>query len=666
MRAGEPPRDLASIRTRLDEALLRLRQIADRAVPLREAERLIGASLVHVYRALECSDDYGEFHDALNHALERARAALHLLGQIDTDDGAAARELVSVAQIVRDLRRIEYAPEPEGDSPRPAQSPGGLTRLRASKLVPTLLDIDRAYIFPAVPLPPEEEEPLDQPTSQGPVTAPDLDTLLARALSAADEADRDGDEPPGSKDQGGEGRATPMAPALDDELEREYVGVQLCETDVLLDRARVCFEELATFGAMRRPLEDQPWVGRDKPERRLLARIDAIVACGPWVFPHLVKMLEERPLPDPEMTWAAIFLCGSIAGADSLDQAIRVARAAPLDLEPVRRAVIDALAHAPHPQVNDTMRGWLGDADAAARSVAVAVLARRRGIGLSEALRATHDQDERVVVAGAAAAGMADGLPTGIELEALLRDARSMVAGAAMTSAILRRVEAGALRATELTMEGRSDFGQAALLAAVAGRGGSVLQALRSAMGGGAKSKALIGAVGWFGHASLVEPLLDQLRDGEPSLHGATVEALQRITGATLTEQCPEPTYARDDLPFTRGYRAPEVSSDLVDDPDAWTTWWHRHGRSAEETARYRFGHRWSVRDDLWELDSAASRADRWLAYLELVARTGGTLPFDPEAFVSQQRQQVSAWREHLAHRLAAPPQDGWAVQYVR
>jgi HEAT repeat protein len=624
---------------------------------------LIGASLVHVYRALESSDDYGEFHDALNHALERGRAALHLLGQVDTDDGAAARELVALGQIVRDLRRVEYE---SGESPGGAGKAAPPPRIqRASIRVPTLVEFGRARIFPVVPLPPPPEPEATEASVDDPPaeTAPDLDALLASALAAAEEVDRDDDGDRAEEAQAT--RSAPLGPAVDEELEREYVGTQLTELDVLGERARVFFEELASFGAMRRPMPDQTWTGREKPERRLLARVDAIIACGGWVLPGLVKLLEDRPLPDPDMTWAAVFLFGSIAGDDALDQAVRVARAAPLDVESVHLAVIDALAHAPNPKIPDIMRGWLDDPDGATRSIAVAVLSRRRKISLPEALRATHDPDERVVTAGASAIGVTDGTVTPVEFEALLHDERPGVVSAALTSAVLRRVQGAPLRAIELVRE-RPDFGDAAAIAAVAGPVGPTLDALRTALSARV-TPALTRAIGWFGHSTLVDALLEQLGGDDAAVQAAAVEALQRITGAALTDDNPEPAYPPNEQPFVHEYRAPSPVASLSADPHVWSTWWTEYGKHADASARYRFGHRWGVRDGLWELETPESpRADRWLAYLELVARTGETLPFDANEFVWRQREQLRSWRDRLAGRLTAAAPDGWAVHTAR
>ena len=215
-------------------------------------------------------------------------------------------------------------------------------------------------------------------------------------------------------------------------------------------------------------------------------------------------------------------------------------------------------------------------------------------------------------------------------------------------------------------MGARQEYAEAAPLAAVAGRGQSVLGALTAAMSV-ARSEPLIRAVGWFGHASLVGPLVDHLHRCDPDLLGVTVEALQRITGATLTEECPDPPYGPEERPFARGYRVPAIVAELSEDPDVWSAWWRKHRVLADERVRYRYGHRWSLRDNVWELESPTSRrADRWLAYVEIVARTSATPPFDPDAFVWQQGEQLRSLRESLGHRLAEPPLDGWAVQYVR
>ncbi|MGD5588118.1 hypothetical protein QUT57_22700, partial [Xanthomonas citri pv. citri] len=146
-----------------------------------------------------------------------------------------------------------------------------------------------------------------------------------------------------------------------------------------------CLEELATLGNQRRPLAGEPWAA-PRTEERLLARVDAIVACGPEVLPDLVKELEERPLPDPEMTWALLFLFGSIAGDDAADQVVRLVLSADLDAPDMALFVADALALAPSPALERPLRAWMtAAARPTLRALALTALGRRRLLTFAEA-----------------------------------------------------------------------------------------------------------------------------------------------------------------------------------------------------------------------------------------------------------------------------------------
>ena len=65
-----------------------------------------------------------------------------------------------------------------------------------------------------------------------------------------------------------------------------------------------------------------------------------------------MRLLEEHPVPDPEYTWATVFLFGSIAGDDALDQAMRIARLTPV-AEPELRAALALADVEPHLQDAD-------------------------------------------------------------------------------------------------------------------------------------------------------------------------------------------------------------------------------------------------------------------------------------------------------------------------
>ncbi|HEY1333485.1 MAG TPA: hypothetical protein VGF31_04445, partial [Myxococcaceae bacterium] len=127
----------------------------------------------------------------------------------------------------------------------------------------------------------------------------------------------------------------------------------------------------------------------------------------------------------------------------------------------------------------------------------------------------------------------------------------------------------------------------------------------------------------------------------------AALEALQRITGATLTEVDPAPEYEPGKGPFTQAQGPVPLPVPLCPDAKAWGAWWAEHGKAARRTTRWRFGHPWSSTDDLGEIELPVStRGPRRLAFLELCARTGATSPLDLDAFVARQRRELLAWGE--------------------
>src|SRR5262249_55541308 len=138
-----------------------------------------------------------------------------------------------------------------------------------------------------------------------------------------------------------------------------YYGEAVPESELIFARARSCIEDLAMFGVMRRATLGEPWLSSQRVEKRLLRRVDALIACGAEAYPRLGAMLVERPMPDPDLTWAHLFYCGSIAGEDSLAELMRIAQSADLEEAELLVSVADALALAPHPGIERWMRGWL-------------------------------------------------------------------------------------------------------------------------------------------------------------------------------------------------------------------------------------------------------------------------------------------------------------------
>ncbi|HZJ54196.1 MAG TPA: hypothetical protein VFD38_08650, partial [Myxococcaceae bacterium] len=267
--------------------------------------------------------------------------------------------------------------------------------------------------------------------------------------------------------------------------------------------------------------------------------------------------------------------------------------------------------------------------------------------------------DGRVAAAGAAALATSAGPVDGALLLRLARSADEAVARAALESALVRRSETALRRARELAAEKRQDFAGAALVLGVAGTPED-LPVLRAACAAG--SAPAMEALGWLGHADAVDELLGQL--GRASA-AAALEALQRITGATLLGADPASEYEPGKGPFTRSQGPVPLPVPLCPDPEPWRAWWREHGKAARRTTRWRFGHPWSPEDDLGEIELAPStRGPRRLAFLELCARTGATPPLDLDAFVARQRRELAAAAE-LARRARVSP-GTWPVKLGR
>jgi hypothetical protein len=506
--------------------------------------------------------------------------------------------------------------------------------LRATVGEPALLPLARTPLQAPVRVRPPEAVPAPEvapaPEPEG-LSLAELQAALAEAAVAADDEAPEGDGEPAARPAPAVEASSP--PADEAELEREYLGVALSEDEVIFARARTAAEDLGLLGAMRRPLPDQGWA-----------------ACGEKVLPRLIGLLEERPVPDAYLTWSLLFLLGSLTGDDAADEAMRLAHAAALEAEGMPESLADALALAPHPALSVRIAPWLSAPEPERRFVAVAALSRRGALQTPSAAAAAGDPDSRVAAAGAVALATSGGPVDGALLLRLVRSTDEAVARATLESALVRHSEVALRRARELVAEGRADFARAALVLGVAGTAED-LPALRHASAAG--SVVAIEALGWLGHADAVDELLGQLTGSSAP---AALEALQRITGATLLEVNPVPEYQPGEGPFTQAQGPVPLPVPLCPDPQAWRAWWTEYGKAARRGIRWRFGHPWSPADDLAEIELAVStRGPRRMAFLELCARTGATAPLDLDAFVARQRRELAALAE-LSGRARVSP----------
>lgn len=631
----------------LDDALVGLRTIDDPRLPLAATEGCLTDAIEAIYRAMHEAGDAARSRAHSSFALERTRDALMCLQHRETHDERALALSGYVAQGIGELIRagqltfIGSLGIPRGDA---AIAPP------ASVDLPRRVSLPRGVISPAAVLPKPDAPPAPEPVEivQGPPPAAssvDLDALRAQTAAALDALDAD-DLPPAPAPKGSKSPAAQR----DMTLEGALLGVAQTREEVLFERARVFFEELSMMGLMRRPDEGDVWHEMLPIEQRLLARLDAVLTVGPWVLPRLVKLLEERPVADPELFWGAIFVHGSLVGDDALDAALRLARSADLEDPELFDAVTDALATIPHEGVESAMRSWTRSEAPTRRAAAAAVLGRRNALTIDPLLPLLDDPEITVVREAAKAMVSLDGALPRATLDALLLHGDHELAHAAMSIASTRGELRGVLRARDLVLGGNPAHGHAALHLA-AGCTAEMLDAFRVAMTR-EPSAVLSEALGWAGLSEAVPYLLDRADAGDP----CALRAAQRITGASLTEDDPTGAPGREAPPFTERAALPDDELVLLEDPDAWRRWWRTHGHRAAPTVRWRHGRPWTLSSCLRELaERDASPWERTWAWHELVARTRRAIPFDPRAWVVTQRGQVNAWREYVALRRDLP-----------
>ena len=352
------------------------------------------------------------------------------------------------------------------------------------------------------------------------------------------------------------------------------------------------------MGLIRRPGGGGPWRGRASVERRLLARVDAVLACGLDVFPRLVRLLAESPLPDPELTWAAILLHGMLGGDDMADEVIRLVHASDTSEAASFDAVAEALRLVPHPGVEAALQGWVRGSDRRLRRLALRALAPRARLEITHALAALDSDDPELRSEGARALPLAVGDLDDARLASLLRAPDAGIVEAALRTALLRRRPLGHKVSLELLQAGRGAFARAAVYAAL-----SATEAARPVFArarAGIRDPVLAEALGWLGDLDAVEVLLAWLGQGEV----AAARGLQRLTGASLTDALPDPTYpTADEQPFARSWRPPPSFEVLTADPAVWNAWWTKHRGRAHPGLRIRWGRPFSVAALLWEVD---------------------------------------------------------------
>lgn len=648
--------DLRALMIRADEALVGLRAISDAGVPAEGAEHGLGRVSAALFDALAAKGSWVDFRDAIDRARAGVVETLEALQAHPSEDPEVARSLRRAAWL---LRELPHARPPVTDEPGPLPPPE--VPLRATLARPRLLCPARRAITAAVPLP--ERSPVDRadapamdftPLPPGAATA---EAILAAARAEVEEPDTDPPPPPDDEPA--------VAPPTYDDL---LFGVAVDEGALLDKRARELGEELGSMGRMRRHDDALPWRHGLETERRLLTRVDALVAIGDPAFTQLVRMLEERPFADPELTWALLMLHGSVGGHDTAAGMYRLLQLLDLDdpdVEDYVDVVADALTHAPHPAIRGILGPWLESPEAVRRRVAHAALGRRRELSLDELARGLDDPDVDVVVESLRGIALVEGrVPVGV-LYGALRDPRPPVIRAAMITAVAHGYEVGLRTAMNRCQHGLAAEAGSAMIVAI---GGADPEARRVLLESAQREPAAVTyrALGWYGHVDAFELLLKGLADEDEPTARAAWAALERITGAELLPDDAEPEYPDDDRPFLRAASRPtEIPpNEGCWDPEAWRGWWKHHARDARGDVRYRFGRPWAPADCVIEMRHPIStQAIRLYDHLELCARTAGRIPFEPHAFLARQDALLALWDAHLER--VEPSLGRWPVRFV-
>lgn len=647
---------LTMVRSMLDSALLGLREIEDADLDVPSVERALGTALRHVYAAA-AAVDYPSFCEASEQGVESVRSGLIGLMEVPSEDAHASSVAAMVAQSLGMLQQVRWQLI-DAELPR---NDGDEGYVFASVELPQLLTLRRDAVRPAIPL---DERTASRFPSDPPVVVPapmTLEQLLGAAAAHRDDLQKMADEP--AEDEG----ESPPAPALPsseelDEDEALRFGLPITDDQLVRLRARDFCDDLGIMGRQRRCTAPEPWASGRRAERRMLVKVDAIVACGVDAFEELVRRLDDAPIPDPETTYANLYFFGSIAGDDTFDQILRLIEITDLSDDDMREMVTDALVLAPHGRTDRHFSSWLDHPDDDRRLLSVEILRRRRVLSVEQFDAMGNDPDPRVL------ASLARSVPTLPQfvpgaLGWFLNQKDPRIVGAALESTTRMCNPLAYERAVALVERHGGAYADAAMYVAITG-GPEAAEVLRADLAVNALPITLR-ACGWFGDATFVPFLLGRLREGDEAQSFAALDALERLTGASIVDAGIVAEYRETEEPFVRHERREYMPPGILDgDADAWTAWWDAWGGRAEEGVRYRWGQRYVLGDNLHELrDFAFIQRDRPWAALEAEYR--GRLPplLDWTDLIVRQQRAVDEWTAMLGGRAE---RGGWARPHDR
>ncbi len=161
-------------------------------------------------------------------------------------------------------------------------------------------------------------------------------------------------------------QGTPDASVCIDGTRAEPMPVWACQASVIAD----CLERMSMLGRHR---DERPLRERASIEVRLLAHLDALVAAGTRID-DLDHFWQHHAEDDPWVTWAVVFVLGTVEGPDALDAIAHLVEGLPSDASDHAQLAAAALAVSPHADRALLLRGLLPSPSPLAKAVAVELL----------------------------------------------------------------------------------------------------------------------------------------------------------------------------------------------------------------------------------------------------------------------------------------------------
>lgn len=609
----------------LDAALAVLGGIEDPAFDVGLLAREICSALHDSYLGWSRTDDAAavQWHrDEALAAMARATQAVTSgseAGDVTTRRICAAAAM-NLERAVRDIQGFSAATGADGaDLPRRAST----AVARASVGTPHLIEGRAAVLVPSTPLAArvadaaqDDDAATEVPSTPVAASHPaDVEALLERAASR--EVSSASAKPISS---------AVSEPAIQEDAVHALLGEPLIAEQVLRERARACLEDMAGFASMRRFRDDDGWMLQQRTEQRLLARLDALVACGEDQLSARVLELGARPLVDAEMTWALMLTYGCLPQRDAADQCLRLALAQSLDDADLRSSVSDALALAPNPRIDVALPAWLEHVDSERRTVAVSALGRRGTLTQTQLDVALCDAHSDVWCAALDALTVGTLTCDPHALRRVLDTDVPEVRRAALRAGLALGSRDALNRARALLDDGEAAVPEAAMVMALGGGINAHEHLMRRMLGGA--TEELVEALGWCGHVDALQPLLAIVAANDEALAPAAAKAVIRITGID---------------PLAEG---------LATTPSAWLDSLPVGARQH----RYRGGTLYTPWHDLAELAARESRGrERCWAHLSLAASVRERVPFDLRNFVHAQLVAIEHWKACLHARSFTP-----------